>query len=199
MLYILINFAYLSAVSIDRLSGVDNVASVVGAAIWGETGGLLVSILIAVGLISTVSAMIIVGPRVYEAMARDGLFPPALAKLNQHGVPSWAVGLQAGIAIIIALTATFEAVLVYIGYTLNIFAALAVYSVFLLRKQNRLPVRSCLGYPVTPVIFLVFAIWMTVWSIQSKPISTLTGLGTLAAGYAVYLIQSRRKKAGADE
>lgn len=194
ILYVLVNFAYLSAVSVEQLAGVENVAGVVGDALWGPFGGTLVSVLIAIGLISTVSAMIIVGPRVYEAMAKDNLFPPALSKLNQHGVPSFAVGLQAVVAIIIALTATFESLLIYIGYTLNIFAALAVFSVFLMRKKGLSVIRICWGYPITPIIFLAFAVWMTVWSIQSKPEVTLAGLGTLATGYLFYLVQARRKK-----
>jgi len=194
VLYVLVNFSYLSAVSIEKLAGVENVASVVGNTLWGPFGGALVSVLIAFGLVSTVSAMIIVGPRVYEAMAKDSLFPPALAKLNKHGVPSLAVALQAVVAIIFALTATFEALLVYIGYTLNIFAALAVFSVFLMRKRGLSLFRVCLGYPITPIIFLIFAAWMTVWSINSKPISTLAGLVTLAAGYIIYLVQNRRSR-----
>jgi APA family basic amino acid/polyamine antiporter len=194
VLYVLVNFAYLSAVSVKQLAGVENVASIAGEAFWGPFGGALVSVLIAIGLVSTVSAMIIVGPRVYEAMSKDSLFPPVLSKLNQHGVPSYAVGLQAVVAIIIALTATFQSLLIYIGYTLNIFAALAVFSLFIMRNKGLSSIRVCRGYPVTPVIFLVFAIWMTVWSIKSQPVSTLAGIGTLLTGYTIYWFQIRKRK-----
>ncbi|MBI4681993.1 MAG: amino acid permease [Nitrospirae bacterium] len=195
VLYVLVNYAYVSSVSVKHLAGVESVANTVGTALWGPSGGKLISVFIAIGLVSTVSAMIIIGPRVYEAMAKDSLFPSGLAKLNKHGVPSPAVGLQGIIAAIFAITSTFGTLLVYIGFTLNIFAALAVFSVFRMRKQGLSSIRVCIGYPLTPLVFLVFTIWMTVWSIHSQPISTIAGLGTLASGYIIYRVQNKRKKA----
>lgn len=192
LLYVLVNYAYLTAVSIDKIAGVESIANTAAVTLWGDTGGRTISLLIAVGLISTVSAMIITGPRVYEAMSRDGLFFVSLGKLNRHGVPSMAVALQAAIAILFAVTSTFDVLLIYIGFTLNIFAALSVFSLFRLRKKGMAPVRVCRGFPVTPIIFLAFAVWMTVWSIKSQPISTLTGLGTILAGYIFYLFQKKR-------
>jgi APA family basic amino acid/polyamine antiporter len=192
VLYVLVNFAFLSAVSLDQLRGVESVANTVAAELWGPSGGKVVSLLIAFGLISTISAMIIIGPRVYEAMAKDKLFPAPLARLNERGVPSLAVFFQAVIASIIAMTASFGTLLVYIGFTLNIFAALAVFSVMKMRKNNLSTVRICRGYPLTPIIFLVFTIWMTVWSIQSQPVSAFAGLATLALGYLIYRMQKIR-------
>jgi APA family basic amino acid/polyamine antiporter len=194
ILYVLVNYAYVSSVPLKDIAGVESVANTVGTALWGSRGGSLISFFIAIGLVSTVSAMIIIGPRVYEAMARDGLFPSSLARLNKHGVPSLAVGLQGIIAIIFALTSTFSTLLIYIGFTLNIFAALAVFSVFRMRKQRLSCIKVCWGYPVTPLIFLAFTCWMTVWSIQSQPLATIAGLGTLALGYFIYWAQARRKK-----
>lgn len=191
VLYLLVNFAYLGIVSTDNLAGVESVATVVAAALWGQSGGKLISSFIAIGLVSTVSAMIIIGPRVYEAMARDGLFPKGLARLNARGVPFYAVFLQGMIAAIFALTSAFETLLIYIGFTLNIFAFLAVLSVFRLRKKGMARIRICLGYPVTPVVFLTFTIWMTVWSIQSRPVSALAGVGTLALGYLAYRVSRK--------
>ncbi len=193
ILYLLVNYAYLTAVSIDKIAGVESIANTAALTLWGEAGGKTISVLIAVGLISTVSAMIITGPRVYEAMARDSLFPESLGKLNRHGVPSMAVALQAVIAIIFAITATFNVLLIYIGFTLNIFAALSVLSLFRLRKKGLASVRICWGYPITPIIFLIFTGWMTVWSIKSQPVSAITGLGTIAVGYVFYLVQKKRK------
>lgn len=192
VLYIMVNYAFLSAVSLDQLRGVESVANTVAVALWGPSGGRLVSLLIAFGLISMISAMIIIGPRVYEAMAKDTLFPDSLARLNSHGVPSRAVFFQAIIASVIAMTASFGTLLIYIGFTLNIFAALAVFSVFKMRKHNLSSIKVCFGYPFTPIIFLVFTIWMTVWSIRSQPVSALAGLATLASGYFVYRLQYRK-------
>ena len=192
LLYVLVNYAYVSSVSVKDLAGVESVANTVGTALWGQTGGKVISMFIAAGLVSTVSAMIIIGPRVYEAMARDRLFPVRMAKLNDHGVPSAAVGLQGILAAVFALTSSFGTLLIYIGFTLNIFAVLTVFSVYQMRKENLSRIRVCRGYPVTPLIFLVFTLWMTVWSIQSNPMAALSGLGTLVSGYLVYRVQKRR-------
>ncbi len=196
LLYVMLNFTYLSTVPVDQLAGVESVATVVGTSLWGATGGTVVSLFIAIGLVSTVSAMIIIGPRVYEAMAGDGLFPSSLARLNKHKVPSRAVGLQGVVAIFFALTSTFGGLLIYIGFTLNIFAALTVFSVFRMRRQHKSYIKVCRGYPVTPFIFLVFTLWMTVWSIHSQPVSALAGMGTLVSGYIIYLMLDKKKKDG---
>jgi APA family basic amino acid/polyamine antiporter len=197
ILYVLVNHAYLTAVPIEKMAGVESIASTAAAVLWGSKGSITISFLISIGLISTVSAMIITGPRVYEAMASDNLFPKSLSKLNKHGVPSQAVVLQAAIAIVFVLTSTFGSLLIYIGFTLNIFAILAVFTIFLVRRKHRAATKICWGYPVTPVVFILFALWMTVWSIASKPVSTLTGLGTLIAGYIVYWILNRKKEKAA--
>ena len=63
-----------------------------------------------------------------------------------------------------------------------------------LRKQGLASVRICRGYPFTPIIFLIFAGWMTIWSIQSQPVSTIAGLGTIAVGYIFYLVQKKRNR-----
>jgi APA family basic amino acid/polyamine antiporter len=195
LLYLLVNYAYLSTVPVSDLAGVEGVASEVARVLWGQAGATMISFFIAVGLIATVSAMIIIGPRVYEAMASDGLFPSGLSKLNRRGVPSRAVFLQGLVAAVIAVTSTFGTLLVYIGFTLNIFALLTVLSVFRLRQRGMARIRTCIGFPVTPLIFLVFTLWMTVWSIQSQPISALAGLATLGSGYLVYRVAVKKRKA----
>jgi APA family basic amino acid/polyamine antiporter len=132
-----------------------------------------------------------IGPRVAEAMAKDGFLPQSLARLNSRNVPALAVALQALLAMLIAVTSSFGTLLIYIGFTLNIFAALTVVSLFRLRRQGRSKYKICVGYPVTPLVFLGFAVWMTVWSIQSQPMATLAGLGTLLVAFLAYVLRSR--------
>jgi APA family basic amino acid/polyamine antiporter len=83
--------------------------------------------------------------------------------------------------------------LIYIGFTLNLFSALTVISLFRLRSKGHSRFKICIGYPVTPIVFLAFTIWMTVWSIQSQPVATLTGLVTMAGGYLIYFLQMKRR------
>jgi APA family basic amino acid/polyamine antiporter len=199
VLYVLVNVSYLSAVPTAQLSGVKEVAHDVAQTLWGTTGGNLTSALIALTLISPVSAMIMIGPRVLEAMSSDGFMPRSFSKLNRRSVPATAVFVQAALAAVIAVTSSFGPLLIYIGFALTIFAALTVLSLFRLRKQADIK-RVCIGYPVTPVIFLAFALWSTVWSVRAQPIPALAVLATMLAGYLAYAIREMkiRKKSGAE-
>ncbi len=191
VIYLLINLSYLSAAPLADISGVESVAHTVAERLWGAAGGKIVSTAIALTLIVPISAMIMIGPRVAEAMARDRLMPGVFAGLNSRGVPSYAVFLQAALAAIVAVTSSFGSLLIYIGFTLNIFAALTVLSLFRLRSRGESRHRICIGYPVTPLVFLAFAAWMTVWSVRSEPRATLAGLGTLALCYLIYFVRSK--------
>ena len=191
VLYVLVNVSYLSAVPTAQLSGVKEVAHDVAQKLWGTTGGNLTSILIAVTLVSPVSAMIMIGPRVLEAMSSDGFMPRSFSKLNRRRVPATAVFAQAALAAVIAVTSSFGPLLIYIGFTLTIFAALTVLSLFRLRRQPDIK-RVCVGYPVTPIIFLAFALWAMVWSIRAQPIPALAVLATLLAGYIAYAIREMK-------
>ena len=193
-LYVLLNVSYLIAIPTSELSGVEEVGQLVGTQLWGTTGGSIVSLLIALTLVCPISAMLMIGPRVAEAMAKDGLLPDAFARLNTRNVPTLAVGSQALLATLIAVTSSFGPLLIYIGFTLNIFAALTVLSLFRLRIEGRSKHKVCIGYPVPPVVFLGFALWMTVWSIQAQPMATLAGVGTLLLGFLVYLLRSRKTR-----
>jgi APA family basic amino acid/polyamine antiporter len=150
--------------------------------------------LIALTLLCPISAMLMVGPRIVEAMARDGFLPRGLSRLNGHHVPSRAVALQAGLAAVLPLVTNLDKLLYYIGFTLNIFAALTVVSLFRLRRENLSRVKVCIGYPVTPIVFLLFTLWMTIWSIRSEPKAAIAGLATLAVGYILYLFRARQAR-----
>lgn len=193
VLYVLVNVSYLSAVPLAQLSGVKEVAHVAGQRLWGTTGGNLVSALIALTLISPVSAMIMIGPRVLEAMSSDGFMPSSFSRLNRRNLPATAVFVQAALAALIAVTSSFGPLLIYIGFTLTIFAALTVLSLFRLRRRADIK-RVCVGYPVTPLIFLAFALWATVWSIHSQPIPTLAALATLLLAYGVHAVTTMRNR-----
>ena len=101
---------------------------------------------------------------------------------------------QAVLAAIIALSSSFGSLLIYIGFTLNIFAALTVISLFRLRRENRAHVKVCVGYPVTPLVFLAFTLWMTIWSMREEPWATLAGVATLVVGYFLYLLRARQAR-----
>jgi len=199
LLYLLLNLSYLLVASTKELSGVEQVGSLVAMKLWGKGTADVVSMLIALTLLCPISAMLMVGPRIVEAMARDGFLPRSLSRLNNRHVPSRAVALQAGLAAVLPLVTNLDKLLYYIGFTLNIFAALTVVSLFRLRRENLARVKVCIGYPVTPIVFLGFTLWMTIWSIRSEPKAALAGLATLAVGYILYLFRARRARLVVDE
>ncbi len=194
LIYLVVNLSYLQAVPVEQLSGVEDVARLVGEKLWGGVGGSIIASLIALTLIVPMSAMIMTGPRVAEAMARDQFLPAWFGRLNDKKVPTYAVWFQAILATAIALTSSFGPLLIYIGFTLNIFAALTVFSLFRLRSEGLSAQRVCIGYPLTPVIFIAFAIWMTVWSVQSELVASIAGMFTFLIGYALYIWNSRKAR-----
>jgi APA family basic amino acid/polyamine antiporter len=194
VLYVLLNLGYLLIVPAKELAGVEQVAYVVSQKVWGTRTAGAVSMLISLNLLGPISAMLMVGARIAEAMARDGFLPQWLGRLNHKNVPSRAVALQTLLAAALALTPSFGDLLLYIAFTLNIFSALTVISLFRLRREGRARIKICVGYPITPMIYLAFTLWMTVWSIKEKPMASLAGLATLAVGFVIYLVRAKRAK-----
>ena len=191
--YLLVNIAYVRSIPLDTLSGVEEVASVVATAVLGSTTGNLLSVLIALTLVAPISAMILTGPRVAEAMARDGFLPAPFGRLSRRKVPSIAVFFQAALASAIIMTSSFVTLLIYIGFTLSIFSGLTVIGLIRLRLAGGSRHRLCIGYPLPAVVYLVFTGAVTVWSIWSQPTSALAGGATVAVGYIAYLWNTRRQ------
>jgi APA family basic amino acid/polyamine antiporter len=137
--------------------------------------------------------MIMTGPRVYQAM---GETCPRLALLGyrtRHGGPAFAVALQAAAALAMVLTATFELLLGYIGFTLSLSAGVTVLGVIVLRRREpelRRPYRSW-GYPVTPLLFILLSLWMIIHALVQRPVVALAGAATLIAGAVLYWLVGR--------
>jgi APA family basic amino acid/polyamine antiporter len=194
VLYLGLNLAFFYAAPAPVLAaGSEDVGAVAAHALFGGTGGRAFSVLIAVALMSSVSAMTMAGPRIYMAMAEDGLFFRALAKRGRGGAPALSVALQGALAIAMLLTSTFIDLLMYVGFTLSAFSALAVLAAFALRRREPAAPRPyrAFGWPVTPVLFLALSTWMVALAIVERPIVALFGFATLAAGGLVYALRDR--------
>lgn len=150
---------------------------------------------IALCLLSLISAMMMTGPRVYLAMANDGLFFRGVSKLaGRHRTPGNAILLQAGLAVFMVLTASFESLLIFIGFTLSLFCLITVAGLMLLRRRQPLPALpyKTPWYPVTPVFFILGNLWIVLFAILHRPLASLTGLGSVAAGLVFYIFFKRR-------
>jgi len=190
VLYLAVNVVFLSSVPIAELSGVVEVGHLVAVELFGERAGPLLSIGIAIALVSSVSAMVMTGPRVYQAAAEDHPRLGSLAWRSSRGAPVVACLVQGGVALAMALTSTFESLLVYVGVTLSLSSGLTVAGVLVLRMrepQLERPYRAW-GYPVTPLLFLVLTTWVVVHTFTERPTSALVAGLTLAVAVPIYLL-----------
>jgi APA family basic amino acid/polyamine antiporter len=195
LLYLGLNIVFLSAVPATELAGVVEVGHVAAVALFGEPAARILSAMIAVGLISTIGAYIMTGPRVYEAM---GAYFPRLGFLTgrrQDSGPIAAIVLQGLLAILLVLNASLSNLLTYVGLTLSLFAALTVAGVIVLRitqpdlpRPFRVP-----GYPLTPLLFITLIIWMSWNVIGERPMEAIAALATIVIGGGLYAALGARR------
>lgn len=190
ILYVLVNFVFLYTVSMSDLSGVVEVAFPSAVAIFGISGGKIMAIIIAFLLISTVSAMVFIGPRITMVMGQD---LPALrffAHKNKRNIPTYAIIFQAVVTLSFIYTSSFEQVLIYASFMLVLFTTLAVMGVFVLRiTRPDLPrPYKTWGYPFTPALYLALSSWTLVYVFIDKPKESLIGLAIGFSGLVVYFI-----------
>jgi basic amino acid/polyamine antiporter, APA family len=195
-LYILLNVVFLRTTPIAEMAGKQEVALIAGRHIFGQTGGKIVAAFICLGLVSTVSAMMWIGPRVTAIMGEDLRALACFSRRTRSGVPAIAILLQWIIVNVMLLTATFQAVVNYVQFSLTLCSALTVMGVFVLRwRQPNLerPFRAW-GYPVPPLIFLAVSGWM-MWHLLAEPVTrtpSLLGLATALSGLLLYFLSPKR-------
>lgn len=195
-LYLALNWIFLYTTPLVLLNGQLEVGAIVAERIFGPAGGRLMSALIAMLLVSTISAMTLAGPRVIEAMAVD--LPPLrlLAERSASGAPARAVILQSALALAFVLTDAFEAVLIYAGFALTLFSLLAVVGVLVLRQREPDLPRAyrTWGYPWTPLFFAGFSLWTLIVVARDRPIEAVGGAVTLGiAALLTWLVTEPRE------
>ncbi|MFA5625341.1 MAG: amino acid permease [Bradymonadales bacterium] len=190
LVYIGLNVVFLSAAPVVELSGQVDVGAVAAKALFGQNAGRVLSGVISLLLVSSISAMIMAGPRVYQSMGTQYSSFRFLSKRKNGSGPYFAILLQAVISLLMLATASFDALLSYIGFTLSISAALTVIGVFVLRKRAPHADRpyKCWGYPLTPLIFIALSLWMVIFTVLEAPIVALWGLITVSVGLILYYL-----------
>ena len=157
----------------------------------------VISIIIGVFLISSISSMVITGPRVLQTMINDY---PVIKKLrfNENKIPVFAILLQSAIAILILLSGSFDSILTYTTFALTIFSLLTVIGVFILRKKNRAyndeNTYRTWGYPITPIVFILANIWFLTYLFVEKPKDALIALGLIIIGFLLYIVIRKKIK-----
>lgn len=188
LLYLALNTLYVYGIEPEAMKGVISVGGLAMSNLFGKSAGVLFSILIAFALFSSLSAFIIIGPRVYYSMARDGLFFNWVARIHKRfQVPSNSILLQCLIAVILVLSGTFEQVLTYMGFALGIFPVLTILGIWKLRKMKPEALRIK-GFPVTQLIYASSGVLILVLSFMERPVESSVALLTVATGIPFYFI-----------
>jgi basic amino acid/polyamine antiporter, APA family len=156
------------------------------AALLGEKGGHAITSLIALALVSAVSAMVMAGPRVYAAMAADRALPHQLAYHSKRGVPVVAIATQAVVGIAFVMIEDIQKLIRFAGFTLAMFAALTVGALFILRHRGLKGPYKTFGYPVTPLLFIGASVWIAYAQIKQNPMESLYVAGVLVGGFLLY-------------
>jgi APA family basic amino acid/polyamine antiporter len=194
VLYLAINFFIFRVVPYADLKGVIPVVETAAVQAFGTGMGKIVSLLVGVGLLSCLSAFIMIGPRVYYAMAKDRLFFPFAANVHaKYKVPGKSIIVQGSIAVVMVLIGSFEQLIIYIAFALNIFLWLAVAGVFRARKRKvgeESAVKTW-GYPLVPVFFLFSSLVLMIFNYINRPLESSAALLTVLFGVPCYYLWVR--------
>lgn len=188
VVYIFLQLVLLKHASVIQLSGKVEVADIAFGNLFGPTGALWVSFFIGVQLIATISGYAWVGPRITYAMARDFRLWKPLAKVNSNGIPVRAIILNTAISLVLFLSGSFEQIMLYAGFVLQLMGTFTVYSSLRIKKESgfRSPFKPWLQY-----IYLTFSTSVLIYLFWDRPFESLAGLGIVGLGLMIYFFDKK--------
>ncbi len=195
LIYLIANVGYLAALGASRMAASDRVAGEAIAQVMGSAAGYLIASAIIVSMYSAAHSAVITVPRVYFAMARDGVFFPQMMRIHPtFGTPAFAIITSCAWAAILALSGTFEQLLTYVVFIGWIFYGLGAAAVIALRIKRPHAVRPFRvpGYPITPIVFILAAAVIVLNTVLSRPGQAVIGIGAVLLGAPAYVLWRRR-------
>jgi APA family basic amino acid/polyamine antiporter len=199
LIYVMVNVVYLKALPISEMAGVVTIADTASSVLFGTAASMFLTVAILISIGGALNGNILVGARVYYAMAKDGLFFKEMGTVHpRFKTPSVAIVTQAVWASVLALSGTIEQLFVYIIFSAVLFWIITVAGVFILRKkQPDLPrPYKTWGYPVTPIIFIIACTGILINTLFESPLESLAGLGITMIGIPVYFFWRRKHGLG---
>ncbi len=198
--YVALNVLYLYAMPIADLATLPDgrLTDVVAERLFSFAAGELIAVFTIVGIAASVSAMVLAGPRIYYAMARDGVFLASAGRVHpRFRTPVLAIIAQAIWSSVLVLSATLSQLVAYTGFSVVLFSGIAVIAVFVLRRRDPREDRPfrALGYPVAPALFVAASFVMVVNEVWNNPGTSLAGLAVIAAGLPLYFWLGRQRAA----
>ena len=199
LLYVAMNGVYFFALPIEVMAQPPllPIAKKAAAALFGPMSAMVIAAILCLSMASAVSAMVWAGPRIYYAMASDGLLPSLFAATSRRtGSPQTSILLQSAWSSVLILSGTFEKLVIYGGVVLAILSALAVAAVVVLRRKKpelARPYRVPL-YPWVPAFYILVSVILVIYSMIERPVISLLGLITILAGIPLYLVWTRQPR-----
>ncbi len=187
-IYLAVNLLYVYAVPPNEMGGVISIAALAVAKLAGSRAASAVSLLVAFALFSSLSAYMILGPRVYYAMAVDGVFFKFAGRVHpRFGVPSQSVVLQGMIAVVMVQFGTFDQILTYMGFSLGLFPLLAVFGVFKLRRRGNAQYLMP-AYPIAPLVYLIAGVSILILAFLERPAESSIAIGMVLLGLPAWFL-----------
>jgi len=193
-LYVGLNAVFMRVASVDALRGVKEVGLVAAVSVFGETGGHFMGALISLLLVSSISSMLLAGPRVIRALS--AAMPPlrALSVTDAGGNPVRAIVFQVVLAIVLLQTLRFDTLLYYTAFTLSLFTLLTVGGLIVLRRRLGPPdTYRAWGYPWSPLAFVLGTLGISGFFVVQHPLESLAGLSTALLGLVAYAFSDRKR------
>jgi APA family basic amino acid/polyamine antiporter len=187
LVYVLITLVFLYLVPLERIDSREAFAALAGESLFGRIGGVVFTLIVVVTVTGSLAALLMAMPRVYFAMARDGLFFPSVAALHpRYGTPARAIAIQAALASVLAVVGTFDEILAYFVIPTVVFVALTVAAVFVLRRRLGAEALYVRWHPIPPLLFLITTAMILVLMAVGRPKHAAIGLGIVLLGVPVY-------------
>jgi len=193
--YVLVSAAFVYLIPMEAVTSDETFVAQAGEVLFGQAGGIVFAAIVAVCIFGSLAAFIMTAPRVYYAMARDGLFPKPVARIHPRlGTPAAAITIQGAMASILVGLGTFEEIVSYFMFAAVAFLGLTVAGLFVVRSGDG-PAGAAVrtpGYPLTPSIFLVLVVALLTLLAIENPVQALLGTLVVAAGAPVHALVFRR-------
>jgi APA family basic amino acid/polyamine antiporter len=194
LVYVLTSAVFIYLVPVERVTSGETFAAQAGEALFGWAGGQVFSGIVIISVLGSLAGVIMSAPRVYYAMARDGLFFRSIAAVHpRFGTPARAIALQAALACALVALGTFNDIVAYFVFVVVVFIALTVAAVFVLRRRraSELPLRAP-GYPAAPLLFLALVVLLLALVGGQNPRQAVLGVAVVALGLPAYYLVFRR-------
>lgn len=185
VIYLLLNILYVYAIPPVEMKGVISIGGLTANKLFNRSMDQVFSLFIALILLSAISVLIMIGPRVYYAMAQSGHFFGLAKKINRSRVPGISIIMQSGLAIIYVVSGTFDQIITFLSFSLGIFPILAVIGVFKLRIKQQ-TVLKVPGYPVLPAFFILSSLGILIFAFLERPVESSIAIGVIFAGIPVF-------------